>query len=350
MWDVLLAMRSRVGCWTMGRDWFEALFGFSERGYHDTQAQFDVVGRVLRSRANGRSYVIGTLTTPSVREVREEARAAVDELRGRLRVSVATGDVRRMHADPDNRGALFQVASQFNLLEMTGPEVSPEDGITRYASDRTQGPAWALAAAAATVYRNYFVPLDGRVGQTHDRQIDCLGDLGASLGNADDALWQIRNGYALCTERGLATIARTLDAHDEAGVNGLRDLLRIGIHAGVQVTDADDEQLVTQAFCSALPVSYTRVPSERWRAFATLVLEGAYEATLWAAVLNARLTGCRRVLLTRLGGGAFGNEQPWIHDAMRRALLVVADVELDVRIVTYGAGDAALDRLVAEFA
>ena len=45
------------------------------------------------------------------------------------------------------------MASQFNLLEMTGPEITPEDGVTRYAHDRTQGPACAIAAGAATVYR-----------------------------------------------------------------------------------------------------------------------------------------------------------------------------------------------------
>ena len=30
-----------------------------------------------------------------------------------------------MHADPELEGALFQVASQFNLLEMTGPSITP---------------------------------------------------------------------------------------------------------------------------------------------------------------------------------------------------------------------------------
>ena len=49
---------------------------------------------------------------------------------------------------PENAGALFQVASQLNLLEMTGPEVTPEDGVTIYQDDRTQGPACAIAAGA----------------------------------------------------------------------------------------------------------------------------------------------------------------------------------------------------------
>ncbi len=113
---------------------------------------------------------------------------------GTLGVSTVVGDVGQLHRDPANRHALFQVASQFNLLEMTGPDVTPEDGVTRYAYDRTQGPACAIAAGAATVYRNYFVPVGGQIGQTQDRQIDCLKDIGTALGNneqraVDDAQW-----------------------------------------------------------------------------------------------------------------------------------------------------------------
>jgi hypothetical protein len=65
--------------------------------------------------------------------------------------------------------ALFQVASQFNALEMVAPNITPEDGVTRYQHDRTQGPACAIAAGAATIYRNYFVPVAGGIGQTAAR-------------------------------------------------------------------------------------------------------------------------------------------------------------------------------------
>jgi hypothetical protein len=59
--------------------------------------------------------------------------------------TVVTGDVWRMHLLPENAGALFQLASQFNLLEMTGPEVPRENGVvTIYQHDHTQGPACAI--------------------------------------------------------------------------------------------------------------------------------------------------------------------------------------------------------------
>ena len=183
-----------------------------------------------------------------------------------------------------------------------------------------------------------------------DRQIDCLRDMGAALRNEDNALWTMRNGYALCTESGLASIARTLDAMSIAEQDSLRDRLRVGLHWDVEVTGGmSPGLLVSQVFCSALPVAYTRIPSARWQAFATLVLEAAYEATLWAAALNTHRTASNVVYLTRVGGGAFGNETSWIDGAIRRALTIVAGVGLDVRFVSYGQPDPQLLRIVGEF-
>jgi hypothetical protein len=334
----------------MAGDWFEDLMGFKELLYEETRANLEVVGSTLRSKINRRTYTIGTLEMPSLAAIRDRAAGIVGSLAGTLRVSNVIGDVGRLHRDPANRHALFQVASQFNLLEMTGPDVTPEHGVTRYASDRTQGPACAIAAGAATIYRNYFAPVDGHVGQTEDRQIDCLRDLGAALGNEDNQLWTMRNGYALCTEPGLASIGRTLAAMSASELDSLRDRLRVGLHWDVEVTGGiAPGLLVSQVFCSALPVAYTRIPSDRWRAFATLVLEAAYEATLWATALNAHRTASNVVYLTRVGGGVFGNETAWIDGAIRRALKMVAGAGLDVRLVSYGQPDQELLRLLGEF-
>lgn len=235
---------------------------------------------------------------------------------GRLKVSVVRGDVRKMHRSPENAGALFQVASQFNLLEMVGPTVTPEHDVTRYKDDPTQGPACAIAAGAATIYRNYFVPVDGSCGQTTERQLDGLADLGSNLSAAAlnqplKALWKMQNGYALCSRGGLDAIGEHLSILQPEQLNFLRGKLRIGIHRDVEVTDTAGEHrpLVSQAFCSALPVRYTPVPPVHWKPFASLVLEAAYEATMWAAVLNEQCGASNVVLLTSLGGGAFGNDE-----------------------------------------
>lgn len=327
-------------------DWFQKLTGFQEGDYETTRSRLEVVGNRLHSRINQQYFETGKLETPSVKELRERAHAALAGGVGKLKVSCVSGDVREMHASAPNANALFQVASQFNLLEMVGPSVTPEDGVTRYVNDRTQGPACAIAAGAATIYRNYFADVDGHTGQNRHRQIDCLTDLGAALGNDGGALWTMRNGYALCTEQGLSAIDRRLASASATVIDGLRDQLRVGLHWDVEATDLPSPRpLVSQAFCSALPVSYTRIPATRWRAFATLVLEGAYEATLWAAVLNAQRKSSNVVFLTLLGGGAFGNDTAWILGALARSLDIVKDINLNVRLVSYGAPPSELVRL-----
>ena len=331
-------------------DWFEKLTGFRESDYDVTRSRLEVVDGRLHSKVNDQSYGIGNLEIASLKELRQRTQPVLGNVVGRVKVSCISGDVRTMHRDPANGNALFQVASQFNLLEMTAPNVSPEAGVTRYAHDHTQGPACAIAAGAATIYRNYFADVDGHSGQKRERQIDCLRDLGAALGNHSEALWMMRNGYALCTDEGLAAIDHQLAASSDAQIDELRGLLQIGLHWDVEVTDKPNPcPVVSQAFCSALPVSYSSVPAPRWRAFATLILEAAYEATLWAATLNKLRSSSNVVFLTQLGGGAFGNDDSWVQSALRRALDFFKTVGLDVRIVSYRAPSPDLVRLANEY-
>ena len=119
----------------------------------------------------------------------------------------------------------------------------------------------------------------------------------------------MRNGYAMATREGLAAVDAVLREADEAFLDDLRGRVRVGLHADVEVTDqAASGGTVSQIFCSALPVAYSGHPSSAWARFASLILEAAYEATLLAGVLNADRGASDRVLLTRLGGGAFGND------------------------------------------
>lgn len=333
--------------------WFERLTGFAEGGYEETKRRLQIQDERLISLVNGKSYGVGRFEMASLEDLRARARSG-GGLPGRLRLSIVQGDVRLLHRRQEFSGALFQVASQFNMLEMVGPQITPEDGVTRYMYDPTQGPACAIAAGAATIYRNYFVPIGDQSGQTERRQLDGLKELGQTLserlGVPTAALWRMRNGYAACTADGLVRISDYLGALDAQGLDELRGQLRVGIHQNVEVTDDDSElrPLVSQAFCSALPISYSAHPHAPWKAFASLVLEAAYEATLWEAVCNAQRGASKIVLLTRLGGGAFGNDGRWIDAAMLRALRLVADSDLDVRVVTNSSG-AEVKKLLEAF-
>ena len=275
--------------------------------------------------------------------------------RAKLKLSLISADARELHRRETSAGALFQVASQFNMLEMTGPSVTPERGVTIYEHDRTQGPACAIAAGAATIYRNYFAPVGDQVGQTASGQLNGLADIGAALAQATglpvSKLWKMENGYALPDDLGLAAIGHALSSLSEDEFDRMRGLLRVGLHADVEVTDGPTRtgQRVSQVFCSALPIRYSRLRTEEWEPFARLVLEAAYEATLYCALENAARGGSRTAYLTLLGAAAFGNPLPWVLDATRRALDIFRATSLNVTIVSYGSPPSELVKLAAEY-
>ncbi len=192
--------------------WFEELTGFVESSPAQVRANLRLEGDTLHSTVNGNTFTYGSLTIPTLAELR----AAVEVLPPHpmpLEVEEWVGNVREAHQMAANAGALFQVASQFNLLEMVGPSVTPEQGVGIYEHDRTQGPACAIAAGAGTIYRNYFVPVNGRIGQTADNQVDCLHDLGEALGNKDERLWRMQNGYVLPTRSSSSGNPRSSGGH-----------------------------------------------------------------------------------------------------------------------------------------
>jgi len=333
--------------------WFERITGFAEADYASTQARLRVVDGRLLNEAGGSGHAVGELEFISLGDLRTRAQDGL--VPGRLRLATVVGDVRQLHCEPDNVGAVFQVASQFNLLEMVGPEVTPEHGVSGYAWDRTQGPACAIAAGAGTIWRNYLVPVGGGIGQTADRQLDGIAELGAALatdmGVESGSLWRMRNGYALPDRASLAQIEAQLAGATEAERDRLRGLLRVGLHWDVGVTEPEvaADARVTQVYCSALPVAYSGIEPAQWAGLATLVLEAAYEATVLAAALNAARGASQRLLLTRIGGGAFGNDEAWISAAILRALRIAAGWELDVRMVSYGRPSAAIRQLETDW-
>ena len=132
--------------------------------------------------------------------------------------------------------------------------------------------------------------------------------LSAQLDRPAESLWHMRNGYALCTRAGLDAIAELLATLHPNQRDALCEKLCIGLHSLVEVTDVEtieavgeSRPTVSQTFCSALPVAYSDVPAKHWKPFASLVLEAAYEASLWAAVLNARRGASNIVEVDRLG-------------------------------------------------
>ena len=330
------------------QNWFTDLLGFEEVTPVNVRGSLILEGTRLTSKANGTTFECGTLEIPTLNELRARSNSVVG-MSGKLRVSELVGDAGALHRDKANAGAAFQVASQFNLLEMVSPSVTPEQGIGIYSNDPTQGPACAIACGAGTVYRNYFLQHDGQIGQTASKQVDCIAEVGFSLGNDNGFLWRMQNGYLLPTEVGLQRITAKLEAMSDEQLDTLRSKLRIGVHSNTQVTLGDCTHLVTQMYCSALPVGYCNFPNSNWQLFAQLVLDAAYEATFCAAVINTAQTGNRSLFLTLIGDGAFCNETDWVLSAIRRSLDLFRSHSLDVYIVSFECSKPHVQSMLAEF-
>ncbi len=334
--------------------WFRNLLGFDEKHPDQVRDQLHVADGIMSSKANGRSFRCGELETPSLQELRVLTESLLSSGDQASSITEIVANVEDLHGSSENAGALFQVASQFNLLEMVNPGVTPEAGVDIYERDFTQGPACAIACGAGTVYRNYFSKVGpSQIGQTKECQIDCLSDLGGAMKNEHSRLWQMENGYCFATRSGLQKIGNLLKESDEREVDALRSKLRIGMQWNTEVTLSGAGHLVSQAYCSALPVAYSVHSESAWEPFARLILEASYEATLRAAMLNFDRNGRPDVYLTLLGGGAFGNAQTWILDAMARAFRITRSAGLKVQIVNFAQSDPNIrqfaERLTASF-
>lgn len=350
---LLLILVPAVLSSTTNMTWFERLVGFPERSPDQVRSNIHLEGSELVSKVNGERYVYGELEIPSLKELRDRVESECPERETTTSVTTVreeVANVQDLHMQESNAHALFQVASQFNLLEMASPSATPELGVSIFQNDPTQGPACAIAAGAGTIYRNYFVPLEnGQVGQTKAHQVDCLADLGGEFGNTNNRLWKMKNGYCLAKTNGLEEITRRLQTASDEERYDLQGLLRVGIMWDTQVTlNKDAKHLVSQVYCSALPVAYSIHAPKSWQAFARLVLEAAYEATMCATILNFRRTGNNKVYLTMLGGGAFGNKREWIMSALTRAIEKYRNYALDIMIVSYGTSDQHVQQLISE--
>jgi len=326
--------------------WFKDLFGFNEISPENVRKNINIDGKKITSKVNGKSYEFGTLQIPTLKELKETS--YIELYNQIITVNEIIGSVEKLHCKTTNKNAVFQAASQFNLLEMVSPKITPEDGVDRYENDHTQGPACAIACGAGTIYRNYFVGVNNQIGQSSKNQIDCLDLIGKDLCNEELNLWKMENGYTLVNEQGILNLNFLINNLNNKQREQLKEKLKIGIQWNTQVTISESKQLVSQVYCSALPVAYSNVNSIYWESFSRLVLEATYEATLHAALINYKRTNSNKVFLTLVGGGAFGNRIDWITDSILVAIRKFKKTPLDISIVSYKSSNIKVSELIKE--
>lgn len=326
--------------------WFRRLVGFSEQNPDQVRENLILDGEYIESKVNGKRIRCGKLMIPTLQELRNNS-TDLTVYGAKIKITEIVGAVQQLHIEHPN--STFQAASQFNLLEMASPTITPEQGVDLYEQDYTQGPACAIACGAGTIYRNYFVKLDNQIGQSRIHQVDCLKEIGAFFNNAALAHWKMENGYAFATRAGLEKITKTIHELTIQEYESLKSKLRVGIQANTEVTiNHAEDHVVTQVYCSALPIRYTRIDVREWEVFAKLILEATYECTLYAALKNFERTGNNKVYLTLVGGGVFGNPFDWIYAAIEKSVLKFKHTPLDIKIVSYGGSKGSLVQFLNE--
>jgi hypothetical protein len=300
---------------------------------------FDSSGRASL-KLDERSWSAGRFETPSIGELR--ARSSGQGGVRRLWVFAGEGpatDIGGLQATIGGQ-PLFQVASQFNCLESPGPWIVP---VAAYFSDPTQGPRASVSAFPSTLHRHYAAPgAAGRFAQQTDHvQIDLLADVFAA-GRSP-----VSNGYLADAGRlGSEAVATALEERF--------DHIRIGVHDDVEVVlgydwygaiDDGSQGRIAQCFTStAAGASYgaRRAFGACFERVCLQLLRAAYLGTLLAAVTLGRSP----VVLTLVGGGAFGNpleliwesiawafDQVHVPDSRRLDVIVNARNLRDLRLI-----------------
>lgn len=327
--------------------WFEQLTGFKEESPEYVRNNLRIEGNDFVSLGNYKRFSFGKLEILTLVELKNRC-GKIADFNSKIQVEEIVADVQELHSQKENSNALFQAASQFNLLEMVSPTITPEQGIDRYEYDYTQGPACAISCGAGTIYRNYFAEVNGQIGQSANNQIDCLELIGKELKNEELNLWKMENGYALINQNGLLTINKKIAEFTELERENLKEKLKTGIQWNTEVTKSNTKHKVSQIYCSALPVAYSQIESFYWEYFARVILEATYESTLFAGVLNMKNNKSNKVFLTLVGGGAFGNDEYWILESMQKAIRKFKNVPLDIKIVSYGNSNSELLKHINE--
>jgi len=303
----------------------------------------------LENLKTGERWNCGTLTLPNLAELRSASSVTGGTGRGTLNVLCAPErpsalDVGFLQSKPENRNAVFQVASNFNALELMSK--SDERAMTEigsYVFDMTQGPFASISASPGLVLRHYYPFYDESTEPWQWRQhFD-----GQQVELLRDTSLKVKNGY--------------LDLEPNSLQEPLAiETLRVATHRDIQVAFGavqgshhvlvgDPEQRVDQVFTATADLANTNLdlfrkhPDTVKQTIQTL-LNAAYEATIRAAIAAER----QRVFLTLIGGGVFANPPNWIVCAIERLVPLIRESGLTVLVNTYrGIADReAFERLV----
>jgi O-acetyl-ADP-ribose deacetylase (regulator of RNase III) len=249
--------------------------------------------------------------------------------------------------------AMVQIASNFNAIEVPSRECAPDYGqlVTNYAVDSTQGPAASFGVPAACLLRAHYPFYSAGTepatwGQNAERQVELLED--------------VREWFGTCVNGKVTLQGDEAVIGDGDAVAQVADRLKVGLHTDAEVVfdrGPDRSQLsmlppgrrpvVDQVLSASVNLlSPGHAPGltrdgpmpEKLHKLVRACLRAAYRGAYLAAILRGR----RKLLLTLIGGGVFGNPLEDILDAIAEAHAELAPRSQleEVRVCLYQRGTA----------
>ena len=241
-------------------------------------------------------------------------------------------DVKNIHNICDEYSTI-QVASQLNCLEMVNPSITPENGITIYENDLTQGPISVMCTPSAIAYRNYLY----NNGQTKNNQVDLSFELLAYLKKYNYKInWKNVNGYLMIDSNDILLKINNLLSNKNIREEA-KNKLNAGVHYNIGVFN--NNKNINHVLCSGIPINYHHnIDYELWKPLSKLFLEALYEITLLSSCYSNIKNKCNSpCYLTLVGDGVFGMDPLIIIDSIKKACsnVVKRGYSLNVYIVHY---------------
>lgn len=265
-------------------------------------------------------------------------------------------DIGALQANPENKNAVFQIASRFHCLE--GGCINRYNQFTSgnamgiIGRHAVQGEEAATSAAPGLIWRMYY-----------QEQANIVKALGLTITDGGMITYPDTDNQKkmeeIKTTLNIGPTGNEAIHWHEPNINALVEQCAVGLHTNVQVTTGlsnstwhtienrthnkddsntlcdDPTQLITQVFCASLDLgTHSRFSTNDPvvnTACCRLLLKANYEATLLAAVANRK----KKVFLTLLGGGAFNNKKEWIIDAIKTSKNLILTHNLDVTLVFF---------------
>jgi hypothetical protein len=365
--------------------WFSRIYGFQEM-FNETTSN---VNRLMKLSKGNQERIYLTYTDIFAHESKFDAGIPLYKSTGLLLYEANSiisenpvqpiityreinADVKKLHANSKLAGSLFQVASQFNSLEMATPDHTPEMGITIYQHDRTQGPFCAMACPTGTLYRNNFMMNISRdkswEPQTETNQINTLETIIKKFKDSSYKVnFVVKNGYILPATIADSNKLNTLLDNPYA-LEQMVDDVNYVIQEDVPVlleTNKETPHKVSQIYCSGFPLAYCIStayndgllgPQEqaiinahehgdgggvKWYAYINrnlikMITTAMFTATLSHAVNMTKTQQKRvKVFLTLVGTGVFGADTKFIRGIMGNVIRKYRHFPIDLYLVNF---------------